>query len=328
MAERMDSQPGIRDLASSGRLAEYFEQASETEQRRLRIDVRELVQQLVFTQLTRKLELRRGHRDCMVAVTRLRPECLDRHHDDMDAVVDDVLHSARTPIQNLEGWVSSRLTAVTIDAHRRRRGERGALQRPRLPRWLIEELGQDQRLMGVALDMLDWVGIETSAGLHDWPIEAWEGRRLAGSGHRAGPSVAEDIATVVAAMRKRPLWYAKYVERPMGRKALPMAVHDADGGDPVDPGWAAQEADLADDARRAELAELTVLLVGQRLARGEDVREVVVDVVATLFGSGTASEEMGRAPGLGSTDDEQVMRRLAEPETVDRIVALVLDLLG
>lgn len=329
MAELRDDQPSTRDLAWAGRLAEHFEQAPQAERRRLRIEAYELLHGLVFAQLTRKVEARRGHRDCMVSVTKLRPDCLDRFHDDLDAVIDDLFRSARTPIQNLEGWVSSRLSAVTIDAHRRRRGERGALQRPRLPRWLADELRQNRRLMNLALDMLEWVGVEASAGIHDWPIEVWTSQRATQGDHHAGRSVTEDVATVVAAMRKRPQWYADYVERPMGRKALPLTASRADGSAPVaDPQRAAQEADAADDARRAELAELAFIVMRKRLDRGEDARTVVVDVVSTLFGSGDGSQELDRAPGLGNADDERVIARLTDPVAVDRIVALVLELLS
>jgi hypothetical protein len=327
MAERMDDHPGIRDLARSGRLVQYFAQASEEERRRLRIEAYELLLGLVFVQLTRKLELRRGHRDCVVSVTTLRPDCLDRFHDDMDAVVDDLFRSTRAPIENLEGWVSSRLSAVTIDAYRRRRGQRGALQRPRLPRWLIDELRQDKPLMDLALDMLEWVGVEAHAGIHDWPIEVWAGR-LTEDDESTRRSVAEDVATVLAAMRKRPRWYDKFVERPMGRNTIPSAVVAADGVGPADTGRAAQEADEADDVRRAELAELAIVLMRQRLDRGEDANSVVIDVLSTLFGAGIGAEELGRVPGLGNTDDERLTARLADPEVVERIVNLVLELLG
>jgi hypothetical protein len=327
MAERMADHTGIRDLARLGRLVEHVAQASEDERRRLRIAAYELLHGLVFAQLTRKLEVRRGHQDCAVAVTKLRPDCLDRFHDDMDAVVEDLFRSARKPIHNLEGWVSSRLSAVTIDAHRRRRGRRGALQRPRLPRWLIHELRQDGRLMDLALDMLEWVGVEANAGIHDWPIEVWAGRRLIEGDDVPRQSVIEDIATVLAAMRKRPRWYDKYVERPLSSKAIPVAAGEADGVEPVDPGRAAQQADEADEARRVELAGLAFVLIRRRIDHGEDIESVVIDVISTLFGAGTGAEELGRVAGLENTDDERVSARLADPQVVDRIVTLVLELL-
>jgi hypothetical protein len=53
-------------------------------------------------------------------VTKLADGCLDRFYDDVEAVVDDLLTHSRTRINNPEGWITSRLKAVTIDAHRRR----------------------------------------------------------------------------------------------------------------------------------------------------------------------------------------------------------------
>jgi hypothetical protein len=50
-------------------------------------------------------------------------------------------------------------------------------------------------------------------------------------------------------------------------------------------------------------------------------------VIATVFGSGTAAEVLDRMPGQGGDDSELIEARLADPRTVDRIIAVVLELL-
>ncbi|WP_117212330.1 hypothetical protein [Allorhizocola rhizosphaerae] len=324
-------QPGLRDLTQQGFLASYLESAPAPERRRLRTEAYDLLYRLVFTRLTRPIEARRGHTDCMVSVMNLRPDCLDRFHNDMDAVLDDLFRHARKPIHNLEGWVSRRLTAVTIDAHRRRRGERGALQRPRIPMWLAQELRNSKRLMELAVKMLEWVGVETTAGKHDWPVEVWSAQRTeAGADYEdAERAVTRDIALVIAAMRKRPRWYVNRIERPMGHKRAPLAGPRWDSVEPApDSGQAVLDAHVLDDARRGELAALAVELIAARVAGGEEARSVVVDVLSTVFSGGTGSDNLDRLPGQENDDDERVKTRLADPKTVDDIVAVVLDLLS
>jgi hypothetical protein len=266
----------------------------------------------------------------MSSIGRLRPDCLDRFHDDMEAVLDDLFRNGCEPIRNLEGWVSRRLVRATVDAHRRRRGSRGALQRPRIPRWLARELHHDGRLLGMAIQMLEWVGVDATAGADDWPIQAWAAQRAAeiGDYEAARRAVAQDIATVIAAMRTNAQWYSDYVERPLGHKRFPLAVAHWDGAGTVpDQPPTALDTSAADDARRAELAALAVALIAARVERGDAVRAAVVDVIAMLFGSGTAAEVLDRMPGQDSGDHDLVKARLADPGTVDRIVAVVLDLL-
>jgi hypothetical protein len=214
----------------------------------------------------------------------LDDDCLDRFHDDMDAVLDDVFRNARVPIQNFECWISKRLTAATIDAHRRRRGERGALQRPRIPGWLAAKLGEDPRLMALAVEMLEFVGVDVSAGTDVWPIDTWASARATTNGdyEAARCAVTRDVATVVDAMRSRPKWYDDYVERPLGRKRAPL-LQTPPGG-PDAPELPAPRGD-AEDTRLTELAAVAVAAVEHRLAHGEDARTVVVDVLTTVFGA-------------------------------------------
>jgi hypothetical protein len=324
-----DEELGVRELARQGLLADTFKQASATERRRLRREAYQLLHPVVFGQLTCRVEARRGHRDCMASISRLRPDCLDRFHDDMDAVLDDLFRHAQEPIHNLEGWVSSRLVRATVDAYRRRRGSRGALQRPRVPRWLARQLHHDARLLDVAIQLLEWVGVDATAGTDDWPIQAWAAQRAAkvGDYEAARRAVAHDVATVIAAMRTNPRWYRDYVERPLGHKRFPLAAHADGTGIAPDQPPTALDASAVDDARRVELAALAVALIAARVERGDDTRAAVVGVIATVFGSGTAAEVLDRMPGHGGDDPELIEARLADPRTVDRIVAVVLELL-
>lgn len=321
--EPHDASPGLRELARRGRLAEYVRTASDEERRRLRVEAYQLLMVLVFGQLTRNLELRRGHRSCARGVRHLADECLDRFHDDMNAVLDDLFVNARIPVQNLEGWVRRRLNHATVDAYRRRRGERGALQRPRVPGWLADRLGGRAELLALAVEMLEWAGVEATAGAQVWPIEAWADAR-ARTGldlAEARRAVAEDVELVLAAMRGRPRWYADYVERPLGRKRPPLAAGDSDARYGTGPGG-------QDDNALRDLAALAVAALEARLGRGEEPRAAVSEVLATVFAAGSGTESLDRLPGTSSGADEWVLAQLADPAAVARITDAVLALLA
>lgn len=322
-----DGTPDVRELARRGKLVDYVAAAAQAERKRLRVAAYEIVQPVVFNHLTRKVEINRGHTRCGVSVRMLEDDCLDRFHDDMDAVLDDVFRNARAPIANLEGWVRKRLTAVTVDAHRRRRGERGALQRPRrVPAWLTTALGDDERLVGLAIDMLEFVGLDVTAGTETWPVDAWATRRAAETGDYDGArrAVLHDVATVVDAMRTHPKWYADYVERPLGRKRPPLLPAPRTGGESTkEPPSARHDVD---DARLTELAAIAVAAIGARLAHGETPAAAVVDVLRTVFGAGPV--ELDRRPGETSRADERVAAGLASPDSIDRLVTAVLAILA
>jgi hypothetical protein len=289
---------GIRELARDGRLAAVAASAVGGERRALTGAAYDVAWPVVFTRLTRRFEQRRGHAACSVAVNRLADDCLDRFHDDVEAVVDDLLLHARQPIRDVEAWIASRLTVATVDGHRRSRGRRGALQRPRVPAWLAGALGQDRWLTALATEVLVWVGVPATAGTGVWPLDAWAQRRAAATGDWQGSdpaTVAREVDTVLAAMRHRPGWYADYVERPLGRKRAPLVV----GAPPT----LAATAPADDDAELTLQAAAAVQAIEARVARGEPVRAAAVDVIATVFG------------------DEVAARALAERATVDRIVA-------
>lgn len=320
----------VRDLARRGKLAGRATEASSVERIRLRSGAYDIVWRVVFQRLTRRVELARGHHACASAIHRLEPECLDRFQDDVEAVLDDLLRNAKLPISNLEGWIASRLTAATVDAHRRRRGQRGALQRPRLPGWLAESLGRDPWLTTLAVEILVWVGLPTTAGVDVWPLNAWAEHRAVLTGDFRGSDrmIARDVERVLAAMQQRPTWYADFVERPLGRKQAPVLSKP-----PTDVDAPTSEAHLSlvrrhetDEARLVDLAATAVAAIEARIQRCEDLRSSVVEVITAVFGSGTGAEDLDRPPGAAPDEDERVRRLVADPATIDRIVAAVLEI--
>lgn len=328
--ERDEKRPGVRDLVRRGLLSAYLETASGDERRRLRAEAYEIVMPVLFQQLTRKIEVKRGHRRCAASIHGLDGDCLDRFHNDMDAVLDDLFRHGHVPILNIEGWVRRRLTAVTVDAYRNRRGQRGALQRPRIPGWLAAKLNNDRRLMALAVDMLEFVGLEATAGVEIWPVAAWAAGRAAATGDfdAARRAVLRDIGTVLAAMRSRPAWFMAYVERPLGRKPIPLLMAAQEGAEPAEVPAVSQAArDQAADSRLTELAALAIAAIQTRLARGEAPSTVVVDVLTAVFGSGVGAEDLDRPPGESMAVDGRVVVGLADKEAIDRIVAVVLDIL-
>ena len=137
----------------------------------------EIAAPLVFLRVTRPMERRRGHHRCAAGLGQLAHDCLDRFHDDVDAVLHDLFAHADLPIGNLEGWLTMRMPRATVDGYRRRRGERGAPQRPRVPVWLATELGDEAWLVELAKAILDWAGTDATAGGSLWPLTAWAERR-------------------------------------------------------------------------------------------------------------------------------------------------------
>ena len=323
--------PGLRDLTHRGVLVKYVEGAPVDERRRLRAEAYEIVLPVVFQALTRPLEIKRGHPRCAASVHGLEDDCLDRFHDDMDAVLDDLFKNARVPIMNLEGWVRRRLVMSTVDGYRRRRGARGALQRARVPGWLAARLDHDPLRVGLAADMIEFAGVEATAGAEVWPISVWAQRRaLVGGDHEAARrAVVQDVVAVIAAMRTRPKWYSDFIERPLGMKRAPLhrPSHSApeETGDsvflPVTRGEVA-------DSRLIELATVAVAAIAARLARGDDPRTSAVEVVTTVFGERVGAGDLDCRPGEGQSVDDRIVAGLSDQATIDRIVAVALQIVA
>lgn len=318
----------IREAARAGRLAEYMETATVNEKAALY----RIVASPVYERLTRAIEKRRGHPGCAGSVHRLEPDCHDRYQDDVAAVLDDLLRNGTGRIGNIEGWIVPRLKPVTIDAHRRRRGERGAQQRPRLPLpiWLADGLRHDPWLEVLAIEILTWVGMTATAGVAVWPLVAWGDRRAAFTGEPAGAGadIAADVERVLAAMRTNRIWYDKFVERPLGRKQPPVLPARRGDSDRDPAHLALVGPDDVRDARLRDLAATAVAAIETRVARGADVRTVVVDVLGVVFGAGTGAEEMDSAPDPAPTPEERAAAMIGDPATVERIIAVVLDILA
>lgn len=295
-----------------------------------------LVSDLVYDRLSRPIERGRGHRSCLVSVYHMEPECHDRHQDDARAVWAYALRHADKRIANLPGWLASRLTPITIDAHRARRGELGAPQRPRLPRWLAEGLGEDPWLCWLAVGMLTWVGVPTAVSNGLWPLGAWADHRARTTDSPCTESQVErDVARVCRAMRARPAWYEKYVEVPLGRKRPALvAPLVGDGGGPDDGvGRGLPPLSLAVPGQSVEVwlheaAATALAAIEERVAAGEPPRAACVSVLSEVFASGTGWESMDSAPSTAPDLAAHVAFRLADPSAVDRIADAVMEILG
>ena len=72
------------------------------------------------------------------------------------------------------------------------------------------------------------------------------------------------------------------------------------------------------------VAEVAIAAIKSRVARGEEPRVAVVDVLRRAFAASTGVEDMDRRPNRGFDAHEIVAARLADPASIDRIVAEVL----
>ncbi|GAA2851076.1 hypothetical protein GCM10010443_11330 [Actinoplanes cyaneus] len=324
--QRPDRVQRLRELAAAGTLAATAASAGPDRRAELTGAAYDVAWPIVYARVTRRFEQVRGHPVCATGVANLADECLDRFQDDVEAVVDDLLQHARQPVRQLEAWITRRLVAATVDGHRRRRGARGALQRPRVPGWIADGLGRDPWLTTLALEILTWVGISVTAGAEVWPVETWAHRRAIVTGDWAASTpavVARDVDTVLAVMRRRPEWYESYVERPLGAKQPPVAL---DAGDTVTP-LALNDPDDRVEAELLQLAADAVQAIEDRLGAGGSAENIVADVIRTVFG-GTVAATLDRAPHTVAEPLGDVSRALTDMATMQRIVTTALSILG
>ncbi|HEV2637925.1 MAG TPA: hypothetical protein VGX23_22430 [Actinocrinis sp.] len=317
-AERADAERELLAAAREGRLAQYLHEHAD----RGRTALYRLVSELVYERTTRPNERRRGHDLCAASLAKLGPDCHDKHQDDVEAVFLHVLRHQDLHFENLPGWLVPRLGPVTVDAHRRRRGERGALQRPRLPGWLADELGQDPWLRRLVVNILDWVGVTATAATGLWPLGAWAQQRALAYGEPecSEARVAQDVERVLAAMRRRPAWFAEYVERPLGRKQPPLAADQ--GGEP--DYVAGARPDEVADSLLAQLAWAAIEALDAQLKQGAPLRAAVLAVLGEVFGRDSGAAEMDRAPGGGPGARERAAQLILEPQVLDRVVDAVI----
>ena len=318
----------VRSLARLGTLAETVATADEPRRQRLTGGAYSVVYPVVYSGLTQGLERRRGHPACAVSVRHLADDCLDRFHDDVEAVVHDVVRRATAPIDNLDAWICGLINSATVNGHRRRRGEIGALQRPRAPKWLVDGLGGDRWLVHLAVQMLNWVGNPATAGSQVWPVDSWAALRCRFTGDwdtGSDTEVRHDIETVLRVMRAKREWYERYVEGPLGHKHVPVPrfAPQPPGGTPLAPALSLVDVAERDDLYMRELAHLAMTAMRTRLAAGEDPRTVVAEVIEVAFGGGTVPALDGR-PQLSHADGEHVGRLLRDQERISRIAVAVL----
>lgn len=323
-ADWLDAVANLRWLASQGRLADVAQSAPARERALLTGAAFALAWPIVFNRITRVHEQRRGHLICAVAVDRLADGCLDRFYDDVEAVVDDLLTHSAAKIANTEGWITSRLRAVTVDAHRRRRGARGALQRPRLPGWLLERLPREPWLEQLAVEILVWVGVPNTAGTGLWPLDSWAERRAAVTGDHHGSdvrTVQRDVDRVLAEMRCHPQWYADYVERPLGKKTPPLAPAFVDSGSVEPSALVLTEPDAAEDGRLADLASLALVAIEEQLAADPRDEAAVGRIISTVFGRIDTSGDFAQSPDLPGGRSVEAL--VDDPGELHRIVRTV-----
>jgi len=315
----------VRDLARGGRLADTAATASTQVQTELRRQVFEMAWPLVFQNHTRPLERRRGHCPCIRSVRDLAPVCHDGFLDDVFAVVDYVLAYAKSPIDNLEGWVCTRIAAAVVDGHRRRRGRLGAQQRPRVPTWLATGLDGDPWLVELARRILEWVGVSADAGTQTWPIESWAEARSAVTGEwqRTGErrAVVDDVERVCATMRRlRPAWYERYVEHPLQTKQdLTLRLCS-------DTQLVSVATPPDDDRRLIELAAAALDLIARRTDAGADVADVIPAALQQIFLNWDllADDHL-----LDASDNDVVIATALDDLTISaRITETVVDILS
>jgi hypothetical protein len=318
----------VRRLACTGDLAATLAVANEAERRRLYAGAYAVAYPVVFQVVTRKVEHRRGHRHCARGLRHLDSACLDGFYDDVEALIEH-LFAATAPIDDLEAWLAYWAPRAAVDGYRRRRGARGALQRPRMTRALAGRLGHDRWLIDLALQILTWVGVPATAGAALWPLDEWAQRRARITGDVRGSTpaaVASEIDQVLAVLRRQPDWYADYVERPLGRKTAPVAPPPGDGPADSRPLRPAEPHEL-DDAHVAGLAWTALEAITAGLRHGRDPAETVIRVLTTLFLGGSGVEAIGRAPGAGPGHHDRVSALLADPGAlavvVDRVLRIV-----
>lgn len=317
----------VRSLARLGTLATTVASADEPHRLRLTGGTYSVVYPVVYTGLTQGLERRRGHPACAVSVRHLADDCLDRFHDDVEAVVHDVVRRATAPIDNLDAWICGLINSATVNGHRRRRGELGALQRPRPPKWLVDGLGGDRWLVHLAVQMLNWVGNPATAGSQVWPVDSWTALRCRFTGDwdpAADVDVRHDIEAVLRVMRAKREWYERYVEGPLGHKHVPVPrfAPETPGG-AFAPALSLVDAGERDDLYMQELAHLAMTAMRTRLLAGEDPRTVVAEVINVAFGDG-AVPVMDGAPHLSDAEGEHVGRLLCDQDRISRIMVAVL----
>jgi hypothetical protein len=319
-----------RRLARLGKLTAWVRTASTDEVRRLRAEATETVWPLVYQRVTRPAERNRGHLRCASAMRLLAPECLDRFHDDVEAVVDDLFAHGDLPIENLEGWLTMRMPMAIVEGYRKRRGRRGAPQRPRVPVWLGTALGDDEWLVELAKLIMDWSGTDATAGASIWPLTRWTDLRLRRTGDATAEeaTVAAEIETVLDVMRSRARWYENNVQGPLDRKPAPLWYAGSAHTARTEP----EPLELVSphersDALLRELASWAIDVMARRIGGAERLEDLVTEVLGAVFGAAPLAYDLDQPPGTTPGGADEVVALIQDPERLDRIVRAVVEII-
>jgi hypothetical protein len=278
---------------------------------------------------------RREHRtQCRNCTQRglVGPVCVDRTNENAIALLERFFR-ARQEIQVLEAWATAALLNAIVDHYRRQRGERGALQRARVPKWLATAFGHDPKRVLLAELIIDWVGVPTTGGLSSlWPYGEWADRcaPLAGGRHAYGErDVRRDVEHVLAVMRRqRPAWFAAHILEPLTYQEVPV-VHEP-GGTEYEQFRRAREASSAKDEQYLDDSATNLIAALQAEARrgGGLSAAVVRHLIAAEFGRRPAGSDVGRLPGDEPADLDDAVHSALTDDRIDALVAEVLAILA
>ncbi|SER91195.1 hypothetical protein SAMN05216188_117104 [Lentzea xinjiangensis] len=310
----------VLDLARSGSLSISLAEEALTGPKGLSRTVYDLVWPIVFDRITRRAEFSRGHTACARSVKLLDGDCLDRFHDDVAAVLDVVRRRATGRIDDLERWIGGVARSATIDGHRRRRGELGALQRPRPPRWLCDALSNDPWLVSLALRVLEWAGVPDAPSSGVWPLSRWSEQRALATGDWEGSTprvVLAEVERVLTCMRTEKRWYHDYVERPIGRKTAPTS-----SGSGLRPLPLSGSHD-AEECRLRSKAHATILEISTRTWAGENPSDAALDALRRHFCSDPVSSMITEVPHCSAHAQDWLNERLGDGEAALMLASAV-----
>jgi hypothetical protein len=204
----------------------------------------------------------------------------------------------------------------------------GALQRPRLQGWLARELGDDEWLGQLALEILTWAGVPATAGASLWPLDSWAEHRSQFTGDWSASTtvtVEREVEHVLNAMRTRPAWYQKHVECPLGAKTAPLAPSYAYEGSAAAefPAMAAVPQHEILDARLADLASVALASIEAQLDGDGALGPTVALVIKTVFGHLDLAAELTASPHDDSAAEERLTALIDDPSELDRIADVV-----
>ncbi len=176
------------------------------------------------------------------------------------------------------------------------------------------------------------VGVPATAGSSLWPLDSWAERRAIVTGNWNGNgarTVEREVERVLAVMRTRPQWFEDHVERPLGAKTAPLAAAPVERGTTTleAPALSLVEQHEANDIRLKNLASIALSAITKQLQTGSTARTAVGTVIGRVFGELDLEGDLTTLPGAGDDTGERLALLATDPAELDRIVAVVLDIL-